>query len=155
MTRSVCVIDTSVFCNMLGIPNMDDKQQVVFGRLRDLTKTNATFVLPVATILETGNHIGQLPDGRLRWEKARRLVKRVTEAIGGEAPWVTGMNIDSTVLKKWLDGFPENAKKGMGIADASIIEEWKELCESHRGWRVFIWSLDAHLQGYDRAPEMG
>jgi hypothetical protein len=36
------------------------------------------------------------------------------------------------------------------MGDLSMIKEWERQCELHRARRVFIWSLDGHLAGYDR-----
>ncbi len=38
------------------------------------------------------------------------------------------------------------------MSDLSIIKAWKVECVRHPSQRVCIWSLDQHLQGYDREP---
>jgi predicted ATPase len=53
----------------------------------------------------------------------------------------------------WLDGFPDHAVNGISLADLSIIREFERQCELHRLRRVFVWSFDGHLNGYDRASK--
>lgn len=77
--KKVLIIDTSVLCVWLDIPGMDtcgpenDKwdMQRVQKKIENEQKNNATFALPLATILETGNHIAKAPHSRK--EKADEL----------------------------------------------------------------------------------
>jgi hypothetical protein len=39
--------------------------------------------------------------------------------------------------------------RGAGMGDLSIIKEWEKFKRKIPDHRVFIWSLDSHLQGYD------
>lgn|GEM_PF-5003682 len=41
----------------------------------------------------------------------------------------------------------------MGLADLSIVKEFKCQCMLHRMRRVFVWSYDQHLQSYDSEVE--
>ena len=45
---------------------------------------------------------------------------------------------------------PVFAMRGVGLSDLSIIKAWEAACARHPTRRVRIWSLDQHLQGYDR-----
>jgi hypothetical protein len=71
-------------------------------------------------------------------------------AIAGQAPWTPTPFPDQTQLDNWLTAFPDEATRGVGIADLSMIKEFERQCELHRAGRVFVWSLDQHLTGYDR-----
>ncbi|MGB5687333.1 MAG: hypothetical protein WBM35_16105 [Candidatus Electrothrix sp.] len=48
--------------------------------------------------------------------------------------------------------FPDYAMKGVGFGDLSIIKDWEELQRIHSGQRVYIWTLDNDLKGYDYNP---
>jgi hypothetical protein len=37
-----------------------------------------------------------------------------------------------------------------GLADLSIIKEWESACKQFKEHRIYIWSLDEHLKGYDK-----
>ncbi|MEU4536422.1 hypothetical protein AB0G15_16305 [Streptosporangium sp. NPDC023825] len=55
--------------------------------LRD-EKRSFDLILPVTAVIETGNHIAQLSDGRLRRQPADKLSDLLGLVITGQAPWV-------------------------------------------------------------------
>jgi hypothetical protein len=73
--RTVILIDTSVYLNILKVPGFDQQQQTVHADFRQYLSGNARFLLPMATIWETGNHIAHLGDGRLRRQHALRFIE--------------------------------------------------------------------------------
>lgn len=81
---SICIVDTSVFCNILEVPNRCQDRERVLDRLENLIDDGATLLLPLATIYETGNHIAQNGDGRQRRDAAERFAKQVNLALQGE-----------------------------------------------------------------------
>ena len=85
--KAVAIIDTSIFCELLDIPNMNSSREKVFREFEKLIGEDTSFLLPMAAIYETGNHIAQLPDGRNRRRFARAFVEQVQKAIRGDAPW--------------------------------------------------------------------
>lgn len=149
--RSICLMDTSVFCNWLKIPGRDQDREEVIGRIEQYVKDGTTLLLPIAAIIETGNHIAHVADGNSRREAAQRFVKAVGDAIDGEAPWTPTPVFEIETLRTWLAEFPDCATVRRGFGDLTIIKEFERQCELHKGRRVFIWSLDGHLWGYDRA----
>ena len=151
---SICLIDTSVFCNLLRVPDRDQHHATVVAELRQLIQANATLLLPLAAVVETGNHIAQHGDGRQRRQAADRFVKEVTAAIEGSAPWTPTPFFELDSVRTWLAEFPDHAMRGFGLGDLFIVKEWQRQCKLHAGRRVFIWSLDGHLSGYDRSPEV-
>lgn len=72
MPRSVFVLDTSVLCCWLNVPGketagpLDDRWD--HNRINELiqrgTAAAATFVLPLTSLIETGNHIAQSSGNR-------------------------------------------------------------------------------------------
>lgn len=149
---TICLVDTSVFCEILGVPSMCSDHATVVGEFKKRHKAGESFLLPMATILETGNHIGQNGDGRQRRATAQRFVKMVVAAIDGEAPFTPAPFVDLPELRIWLEGFAETAGRGVGLGDLSIIEEWNRQKERHPARRVYIWSKDRDLTGYDSTP---
>ncbi len=123
------------------------------AQLREHILANDQLLLPMATILETGNHIGQIKqNGAERRRCAMELVKVVGDAVTNHVPWVLVPLPDQDQRKAWLDRFPAEATGGVGLGDVSIIDAWHRACERFQGWRVMVWSLDTHLHGYDRSP---
>ena len=79
--KKVLIIDTSILCVWLDIPGMDtcgpdsnrwDKERVN-NKILEESDAKTTFVLPMATLIETGNHIAQAPGDR--WGCANALAE--------------------------------------------------------------------------------
>lgn len=146
---SICLIDTTIFCNLLRVPDRDQQAKEVFAELKGLVAQNTTLLLPIATIVETGNHVAHNGNGHQRRKAAENFVAEVDKALGGQAPWTPTPFIDLPHLQEWLVGFPDYAMREIGLADLSIIKEWERQRSHHRRRRIFIWSLDGHLSAYD------
>ena len=54
-------------------------------------------------------------------------------------------------ITAWLTDFPDHAMRGVGLADRSVIALWDLQRQLHPQRRVYIWSLDEALVGYDSA----
>lgn len=151
---SICIVDTSVFCNILEVPNRCQDRGQVLNRLEALIDEGATLLLPLATIYETGNHIAQNGDGQQRRNAAERFVEQVDLALQGENPFTPTDINEEDELRQWLTQFPEYAEREVGFGDMSIVEAFHDECERHPSRRVFIWALDQDLSNYDRDPQV-
>ncbi|MEB3189715.1 MAG: hypothetical protein VKL42_05150 [Snowella sp.] len=148
--RAICLIDTSIFVEILNVPIMANQHQQVLQALEFKIKAKESLFLPMATILETGNHIGQNGDGNQRRQCANRFVQQVGKALAGTSPFTPISFLKREDLQQWLTQFPNKAMEGIGLGDLSIIQDWQRLCEQNEGRRVYIWASDSHLQNYDR-----
>jgi hypothetical protein len=92
--KRVLIIDTSILCIWLDVPGMAtcgpavdkwDKQRVDQKRDEELTK-KTTFVLPLASIIETGNHISQASHSRKK--RGEALADLMRKSADEESPWV-------------------------------------------------------------------
>jgi len=146
---AVAIVDTSILCNILDIPTRNQNREEVIKELAQLLKDSTTLLLPMAAIYETGNHIAQLSNGGNRRRLAQIFVKEVKKAIKGEAPWQVMEVPHIEQVADWLDSFPDYAMRQAGMGDLSIIKEWEKWRKKLPNYRVFIWSLDSDLQGYD------
>lgn len=155
---SICILDTSVFCPILNVPSKSANRKEVFEELQNKLKRRETLLLPMTTIIETGNHIGQNGDGRLRRETAVRFVTEVTSALQGTSPFTATPIFEAPRLIELLAGFPEWAGrsddrgKGSGFGDLTIYHEWLRFCGLFPLRRVYVWSQDAQLSACDRQP---
>jgi len=111
-----------------------------------------SFFLPMATLIETGNHIGQNGDGHQRRRCAEQFVKQVRLALDGKSPFTPIDFLETSKLQRWFDEFVDWSTQGRGLGDLSIKHDWDRQCELHKAMRVYIWSLDIHLAGFDRGP---
>lgn len=146
---SIAIVDTTIFCNILNVPRMNDDREQVMGELKRFLEEETTLLLPMASVYETGNHIAQLSDGSYRRRFADSFVREVRHAILGESPWQVMQLPTIEEVSDWLISFPDSAMRGAGMGDLSIIKEWEKFREKVPNRRIFIWSLDRDLTGYD------
>ena len=148
----IVIVDTSVFLNFLNVPGCNQNRDAVLVRFGQLLDEAANLLLPMGAVFETGNHIADVRDGRQRRRYAAVFSDQVRKAQQGEAPWTLVPSPDGDRLRDLLNRFPEDAMRGLGMVDLSIVEEWERACSRHRHRRVLVWALDRHLAGYDRVP---
>lgn len=147
--KAVVLVDTSIFCEILEVPGMCRRAAPTRAELRQRIERGEWLLLPLASIIETGNHIAQNGDGNRRRAAAARFVEQVAKAIDGDSPFKPTSPMDLVDLRTWLADFPDHAMGGIGFADLSIIKEWERERQLNLGRRVLIWSLDHHLSGHD------
>ena len=87
MGRPVVFVDTSVLCNLLGVPKKAQHREQITAELVERRKTS-DLVLPITAIIETGNHIAQIGDGYGRRECAQMFARFIEMMIARETPWV-------------------------------------------------------------------
>ncbi|MBK1692420.1 hypothetical protein [Ectothiorhodospira mobilis] len=150
---AICLVDTSVFVEILKVPGMYSLHIDIVEELEARVTREESMFLPMATILETGNHIGKQGDGRERRACAQRFVQQVEMALKGQSPFKPINFLEAEHLQAWLSEFPDHASRGSGLGDLSIIHDWQRLCDQNPQRRVTIWSLDQHLAGYDRPAQ--
>lgn len=155
--KKVLIIDTSILCVFLKVPNMetcgsnDDKWD--FNRvdkyIKKEIKKKTTLVLPLATLVETGNHIAQA--GEKRYEIALSLAEIIAAAADGKTPWAAFTEQSSLwdieELKKLAAEWPNLAKQKISIGDATI----KTVAEYYAkiNWQVEILTGDGGLKAYE------
>lgn len=147
---SICLLDTSILCELLQIPDRCQRSAEIRAELLRKTESKETLLLPISAIVETGNHIGQIRDGRLRRDCATRFMTLAQQAFRGQAPFRATSFFERDEFLEWLESFPEWATQGSGFADLTIYKEFERECQLNPARRVYIWSRDRHLSSYDR-----
>jgi len=150
-------IDTSVFLNLLDVPHRNADRTEVAGTFKKDQQSGATFVLPVSTIIETGNHIAQVQGrGNTRRGCAQRFVGALKAAVQAQPPWVlTGHAWDDDMVDLIVHGAGQRPEallllcQGVGTGDVGILAE----VDAYRrripsATPVRIWTLDAGLAAY-------
>ena len=154
----IVLLDTSVYLNVLDVPGFNQDRTDILDAFSDRVQQGDYFLLPMATIWETGNHIADLTDGGHRYRFAVKLVEDVRAALNGDTPYRATYFPDRETFLAWLSDFPNYAKlnksdrhtrEGVSLSDLSIIKEWEQTRMRHSMSRVLIWSLDGDLAGYD------
>ena len=158
---AICLIDTSIFLNLLNVPNRNSERDQAGADFVEYRKLGIQFILPMATIIETGNHIAQNGDGGTRRSTAQRFCQQVRAAFAGEAPYKVSEFPSSVEVLSWLDAFPEHASQnkspkkiteGTSFGDLSIIQEYEKCRRRFSMSEIFIWSLDSDLASYHHQP---
>ncbi len=150
----ICLIDTSILVEILNIPNKSQCHAETIYELQQNITDRVSLFLPMATILECGNHIAHIREGGIRRRVADFFVSQVNMALAETSPFIAILFHQKEEVQKWLAAFPEGATREQGLGDISIIEDWNRLCRLYKRHRVYIWSKDSHLQGYDRMAYM-
>ncbi len=153
----ILVIDTSILCVWLKVPGMGtcgpdhDRWDYsrVNGKIEEEEREKATFVLPLATIIETGNHISQ--SSGMRKECADALAHLMAKAAEQQSPWAAFAD-QSTLwtpenLKAVAEYWPALAAQRLSLGDATI----KDVAEYYAqiGYSVEILTGDQGLKAYE------
>ena len=150
---TVHFIDTSVMTALLKVPhhNTEERYEETKEEYELLEQNGDVFVLPIAVLVETGNHIAHIPDGSIRREIAKKLATLVREAMKANNNWNIIPEIPISVLETILNQFPDQALVRTGFGDVSIVEQFNEYWEKRQPiGKMRIWSFDQHLAGYSR-----
>ena len=156
MSRKVVIIDTSILCIWLEVDKMDtcgpSTDQWDSDRVKkkiELEKARKTiFVLPLASIIESGNHIAHAKNHRK--ECAEKLSELIVMSIDNCSPWAAFSEQDilwsKENLKKLAQDWPIKAARTQSIGDATINDVADFYAKS--GYRVEILSGDVELATY-------
>jgi hypothetical protein len=157
--RKVLILDTSILCVWLDVPGMADcgpdgdkwDRQRVTAKIEAEEQEATTFVLPLASIIETGNHIAQAAHSRR--ERGESLAELMKKSANQETPWAAFS--EQSVLwspERLVDlaaAWPELAAQKLSLGDATI----KDVAEyyAQMGYRVEILTGDTGLKAYEPA----
>ncbi|QNP71406.1 hypothetical protein IAG44_19525 [Streptomyces roseirectus] len=152
-------LDTSVFVEILNVPYMNDHRDEVLSEMDARLKASVRFVLPTATVIETGNHIFQIGEGTLRRDRAASFMSLLHKTASGEAPWVLHERTwDGSFLTSLCNGgttgmnLAEHAlHEQLGAGDLSIVAE-RDLYASKVQAKVRIWTLEAVMGTWAELP---
>ena len=158
--KSVVVIDTSILCVWLKVPGLEtcgpDGDRWDFDRAnREVQRyitAGSALILPLTTIIETGNHIAQATGNR--YPLAKSLGEIMRKAADAESPWAAfseqadGWAPES--LKKLSDAWPPLAVQKLSIGDATI----KEVADYYAamGCHVVLLTGDQQLAAHQPPP---
>ncbi|MFI6699363.1 hypothetical protein ACIBJC_10390 [Streptomyces sp. NPDC050509] len=145
-------LDTSVLVEFLDVPFMNDHQADVLAEMDRRLKDGVRFILPTATVVETGNHVFQIKDGIARRRCAGRFMNMLRRTALGEAPWkLYERTWDGPFLMSLCDGaitqmdlVEHAARQQLGTGDLSIVVE-RDLYASRAQAHVRIWTLEATM----------
>lgn len=152
----VRVVDTSVLCDLLKVPGKCQRHDEVREELEVLSGSGVQLVVPIASVIETGNHIAQAEGGHARRACAERFVGLLRLTAEGGAPWVLhSVAWDGRMLDLLCNGpgqvgaFVDMAGGGtLGAGDVAILAECELYASRTAGVRVSVWTHDERLAAY-------
>ena len=160
--KKVLVIDTSVLCVWLKVPGKETcgssnaliTYDIVAKKIELERTMGTTFILPLATIIETGNHVARSSGDRkfLGEEFARIMIDSADE----NSPWAAFTEQSNLWnpenLKKLAEKWKETVVAGQALGDASIVEVVNYYTDL--GYRVEILTGDEGLKAYEPTVEV-
>lgn len=160
----ILVFDTSILCVWLKIPGKEtcgpktdlwDYQRVAQLIARE-EKEGSTFVLPLAAIIETGNHISQCKGDRLGI--AQQFSDIILKTADEVSPWAAFIQQTDMWNKERLrllaSDWPTLATQGLSIGDATI-RDVAEFYAKTTIQPVEIVTGDLQLRSYQPASLVG
>ena len=159
MNKRVLIFDTSVLCCWLAVPGKTEAgtkedrwdQARIQQKITDEQGRGSTFVLPLASLIETGNHIAQASGDR--FSLATRFAKHLRDAADATTPWAAFTEQSSLWearhLKELADHWPVLAASGLSIGDATIADVAEYYARA--GYQVEILTGDQGLKAHEPA----
>jgi hypothetical protein len=161
-TRRAIVWDTSVLDVYLQVPGKatcgpetDKWDHARIARLVEERQMDGTlFVMPIAAILECGNHIAQIKGDR--YPLAQKLSELIRSAAEGTTPWAAIDQFEQVwsgeSLKQLAADWPKRAAEGLSLSDLTI----SRVAEHYAQWgmQVEILTGDGGLKALEpRGPQ--
>jgi len=153
----VLIMDTSILCVWLQIPGKstlgEGKDSWDYERVNQKIEAeiaaNSILVLPLASIIETGNHIAQSAGDR--YHLALSFAELMRKTANNETPWAA-FTVQSDLwsaekLNDLAEKWPRLAANRLSLGDATI----KDVAEYYAGQRsiVEIFTGDEGLKAYE------
>ena len=129
--KKVLILDTSILCVWLRVPGKvtcgPDNDRWTYNRVKEKIdseiKSGTTLILPLASIIETGNHIAQAKGDK--HDIVNSFVEHIENALDGTVPWAAFTEqsnlIGNDALKQTLSSWKETALSGQSLGDALIV----------------------------------
>ena len=131
--RKVLLIDTSLLCVWLKVPGKETAGnnkwdfELVNEKILTEIEKGTTLVLPLATVIETGNHISQAKNTNSDSKRitSEEFAKIMIYAADETSPWAAFREQivlwEAEGLKNLAEKFPNQAVEKTSMGDASIV----------------------------------
>ena len=150
----IYLIDSSILLEILSVPKHSVNGEKYRKEFLARAQAGCKFILPFATIIETGNFIGQIVDGGTRRHCAKSFRDLLVNAVRGSAPFISSPYLTKDLILESAESFVDwtvHYKSGFG--DLTILKEYmayRAFClYSKKDATVAIWSLDEHLSAHN------
>lgn len=163
MAKKVLILDTSMLCVWLDIPGKNRIEKKgepaltrddIDAKIRKEIEGGARIVLPLASVIECGNHITQIKgcDPKIYID---RFAEFILKSIKGTEPWDIFTNqatlFDEENFMKLVKRWQDLSMSGISMGDASIIQVAEHYAS--RNFTAEIFTGDTGLKAYEPAPQ--
>jgi hypothetical protein len=158
MKKKVIIIDTSVLCVWLQLPGKETAgkdnsitYELVENYIKEETGKGATLVLPLTSIIETGNFVAQIEHNRD--VLGAKLADVIIAAANGTAPWVAFSQQGELWTNEALVNLANCWRKTVvsekqSIGDAAIVDVAEYYAKSPL-FEVVIFTGDGGLKNHE------
>lgn len=162
MKKKVLIFDTSVLCVWLKVPGketcgLEDNRltyDVVNARIEEEKGQGTTFVLPIASIIETGNHIAHSAgDKHMVGHAFADIISATADQISPWAAFTEQSELwKKENLKVLAERWKESVISGQSLGDASIVDVANYYASAD--FEVEIFTGDEGLKAYEPSTPM-
>lgn len=157
MKNKVLIFDTSVLCVWLKVPGKETcgsganllTYDIVNAKIETEKLAKTTFVLPIASIIETGNHIAHSAGDR--HELGNSFADVIEATADSVSPWAAFTEQSDLwrkeKLKELAEKWKESVISGQSLGDATIVDVANYY--SKAGFEVEIFTGDEGLKAYE------
>lgn len=157
MKKKVLIFDTSVLCVWLRVPGKETcgpedyrlTYDVVNAKIEEEKSQGTTFVLPIASIIETGNHIAHSTgDRHVVGHAFADIISATADQISPWAAFTEQSELwKKENLKVLAERWKESVISGQSLGDASIVDVANYYASAE--FEVEIFTGDKGLKAYE------
>ena len=162
MKKKVLIFDTSVLCVWLKVPGKETcgpednrlNYDVVNTKIEEEKNQGTTFVLPIASIIETGNHIAHSTgDRHVVGHAFADIISATADQISPWAAFTEQSELwKKENLKVLAERWKESVISGQSLGDASIVDVANYYASAE--FEVEIFTGDKGLKAYEPSTPM-
>jgi hypothetical protein len=158
LSVQVYVIDTSYLVELFAVPGHSSPGSIEAIRKKHevAIKNEGRLYVPFPCIIELGNHIASVADGRKRRQLANILRDTVISSVDSFSPWTItpACTIDllPQTTDEWLAKFVDI---NVGLTDSFVVQEAERIKAKYEsfGYEIHIWTRDVNLKAYEPDKE--
>lgn len=157
MKKKVLIFDTSVLCAWLKVPGKETcgpegnrlTYDMVNAKIEEEKSQGTTFVLPIASIIETGNHIAHSAgDRHVVGHAFADIISATADQISPWAAFTEQSELwKKENLKVLAERWKESVISGQSLGDASIVDVANYYASAE--FEVEIFTGDEGLKAYE------
>lgn len=157
MKKKVLIFDTSVLCVWLKVPGKEtcgsEENRLTFdvvnAKIEKEKSQGTTFVLPIASIIETGNHIAHSTgDRHVVGHAFADIISATADQISPWAAFTEQSELwKKENLKVLAERWKESVISGQSLGDASIVDVANYYASAE--FEVEIFTGDEGLKAYE------